>query len=221
LKVAGSAWGTDILKESNVLWLLLVRLLFLGAVNATTLALYYFQRTHGLPESEAGSLVFLGTLVVGVTTAAAAFPGARLSDRFGRRPMIWAACAIGATGMLLVALAPSPWLAIAAFVPFGVGVGIFLSVDWALMTDVIPKETTGRYMGILNAGTAAAGPVFLVIAGTVLDRVGALNYPNGPRAAMGVAALFLVGSGIALLRVDPTRREAVVPFAEPEPIAAA
>jgi len=221
LKVASSAWGTDILKESNVLWLLLVRLLFLGAVNATTLALYYFQRTHGLSESEAGSLVFLGTLVVGITTAAAAFPGARLSDRFGRRPMIWAACAIGATGMLLVALSPSPWLAIAAFVPFGIGVGIFLSVDWALMTDVIPKETTGRYMGILNAGTAAAGPVFLVVAGTVLDRVGKLNFANGPRAAMVVAALFLVGSGIALLRVDPTRREAVTSFGEPEPIAAA
>ena len=221
LKVAGSAWGTDILKESNVLWLLLVRLLFLGAVNATTLALYYFQRTHGLPESEAGSLVFLGTLVVGIATAVAAFPGARLSDRFGRRPMIWAACAIGAAGMLLVALSPSPWLAIAAFVPFGIGVGIFLSVDWALMTDVIPKETTGRYMGILNAGTAAAGPVFLVVAGTVLDRVGALNVANGPRAAMAVAALFLVGSGIALMRVDPTRREAVIIVAEPEPIAAA
>jgi MFS family permease len=89
------------------------------------------------------------------------------------------------------------------------------------MTDVIPKETTGRYMGILNAGTAAAGPVFLVVAGTVLDRVGELNFANGPRAAMVVAALFLVGSAIALLRVDPTRREAVTVFAEPEPVAAA
>jgi MFS family permease len=221
LRVAGSAWGTDILKEKNVLWLLLVRLLFLGAVNATNLGLYYFQRTHGMPEEEAGTILFIATLVVGVATAAAAFPGARLSDRFGRRPMIWAACAIAASGMLLVALAPSPWLAIGAFLPFGIGVGIFLSVDWALMTDVIPKDTTGRYMGILNAGTAAAGPVFLFVAGQVLDRVGALNLANGPRAAMGVAALFLVGAGIVLLRVDPTRREAVASFAEPEPIAAA
>ena len=221
LKVATSAWGTDILRESNVLWLLLVRLLFLGAVNATNLVLYYFERTHGMSESDAGTLVFLGTLVVGIATAAAAFPGARLSDRFGRRPMIWAACAIASAGMALVALAPSPTLAIAAFVPFGIGVGIFLSVDWALMTDVIPKETTGRYMGILNAGTAAAGPIFLVVAGQVLDRVGALDDAAGPRAAMGVAALFLVGAGIVLLRVDPTRREAIAPLAEPGSIAAA
>jgi MFS family permease len=221
LKVAGSAWGTDILKESNVLWLLLVRLLFLGAVNATNLGLYYFQRSHGMSEKEAGSVLFIATLIVGVATASAAFPGARLSDRFGRRAMIWAACAIAASGMLLVAVAPSPWLAIGAFLPFGIGVGIFLSVDWALMTDVIPKETTGRYMGILNAGTAAAGPVFLFVAGQVLDRVGALSEANGPRAAMGVAAVFVVAAGIALLRVDPTRREAVTSFAEPEPIAAA
>jgi MFS family permease len=135
--------------------------------------------------------------------------------------MIWAACAIASSGMVLVAIAPSPWLAIAAFVPFGIGVGIFLSVDWALMTDVIPKETTGRYMGILNAGTAAAGPIFLVVAGQVLDRVGALDLANGPRAAMGVAALFLVGAGIVLLRVDPTRREAVIALPEPGSIAAA
>ena len=218
LKVATSAWGTDILRESNVLWLLLVRLLFLGAVNATNLVLYYFERTHGMSESRAGTLVFIGTLVVGIATAAAAFPGARLSDRFGRRPMIWAACAIASAGMGLVALAPSPTLAIAAFVPFGIGVGIFLSVDWALMTDVIPKETTGRYMGILNAGTAAAGPIFLVVAGQVLDRVGALDVAAGPRAAMGVAALFLVGAGFALLRVDPTRREAIAPLPEARPI---
>lgn len=221
LKVATSAWGTDILRESNVLWLLLVRLLFLGAVNATNLVLYYFERTHGMSESRAGTLVFIGTLVVGIATAAAAFPGARLSDRFGRRPMIWAACAIASAGMALVALAPSPTLAIAAFVPFGIGVGVFLSVDWALMTDVIPKETTGRYMGILNAGTAAAGPIFLVVAGQVLDRVGALDNAAGPRAAMGVAALFLVGAGFALLRVDPTRREAIAPLPEARPITGA
>jgi MFS family permease len=210
MKVATSAWGTDILKESNVLWLLLVRLLFLGAVTSTSLVLFYFTRTHGLPEEEAAGLVFIGTLVVGIATAAAALPGGKLSDRFGRRPMIWAACTISSLGMLLVAIAPSPWLAIAAFLPFGIGVGVFLSVDWALMTDVIPKDTTGRYMGILNAGTAAAGPVFLLVAGQVLDRVGAIDRTLGPRAAMVVAALFLVGSAVALLKVDPTRREAIV-----------
>src|SRR3970282_1690890 len=93
-----------------------------------------------------------------------------------------------------------PGVAIAAWIPFGIGMGTFLSADWALMSDVIPKATAGRYMGILNAGTAMAGPVFIIIASAVSD-------PLGPRVAMGVAALFVLLSGVALLKVDPRRRE--------------
>lgn len=206
-RIAASAWGTDILRERSVLWLLLVRLLFLGAVNVTAIGLLYFERSHGQPTDGADTTLFITTLIVGLATAAAALPGGRLSDRVGRRPMIWGACLVAVLGLLGVAVAPTAEAAIVAFVPFGIGVGAFLSVDWALMTDVIPKATTGRYMGILNAGTAAAGPVFLLVAGFALDRVGAVDVGAGPRAAVGVAALFVLLAGLALLRVDPRRRE--------------
>ena len=97
---------------------------------------------------------------------------------------------------------------IASWVPFGIGMGIFLSADWALMADVIPKETAGRYMGILNAGTAMAGPVFIIVAGPIQDLVAAtVSDPAGPRAAMLVAVAFLAMSALALTRVDPRRRE--------------
>jgi MFS family permease len=221
LSVARSAWATDILRESSVLWLLLVRLLFLGAYAATSLALPYFQRAHGMSEADASTTVFIGTAIVGVMTAIAAIPGARISDRVGRKPVIWAAAVIAGIGLLGVAVAPTPEFAIASFVPFGIGMGAFLSVDWALMTDVIPKHTSGRYMGILNAGTAMAEPVFLIIAGPVaLDLLGRLlGEPLGARSTMLVAVLFLVGSGLALLRVDARRREREEPAggAEPEP----
>jgi len=210
-QVGTSAWGTDVLRERNVLWVLLVRLLFLGALNITTLGLFYFARAHGLPQEEAGNMLFLATVIIGVVTAISAYPGARLSDRFGRKRMIWTACALSGTGLLGVAFAPTPTVAILSFVPFGMGAGAFLSVDWALMTDVIPKETTGRYMGILNFGTVAAGPVYLGVAGLVMDRVGAVDFAAGPRAAMLVAAGFVVICAIALLRVNPSRRELGAP----------
>jgi MFS family permease len=206
--IALSAWGRDILQQRAVLWLLLVRLLFLGAYNATLIAVGYFRRSHGLSDADADTTVFLATAIVGVSTAVAAIPGGRLSDRFGRRPVIWAAAAIAGAGLLGVALAPSPQLAVASWVPFGIGMGIFLSADWALMADVIPKETAGRYMGILNAGTAMAGPVFIIVAGPVQDFVAAaVSDPAGPRAAMAVAAGFLGLSALALTQVDPRRRE--------------
>jgi MFS family permease len=212
--IAMSAWGRDILAQRDVLWLLLVRLLFLGAYNATLIAVGYFRRSHGLSDDDADTTVFLATAIVGVSTAVAAIPGGRLSDRYGRRPVIWAAAAIAAVGLIGVTLAPTPEIAVASWVPFGVGMGIFLSADWALMADVIPKETAGRYMGILNAGTAMAGPVFIIVAGPIQDLVaGTVSDPAGPRAAMAVAAAFLALSALALTRVNPARRELAVPAA--------
>jgi hypothetical protein len=38
-------------------------------------------------------------------------------------------------------------IALVALIGIGVSSGSFLAVDWALMTDIIPKATTGRYMG--------------------------------------------------------------------------
>ena len=206
--IALSAWGRDILQQRDVLWLLLVRLLFLGAYNATVIGVGYFRRSHGMSDAEADATIFVATAIVGVTTALAAVPGGRLSDRFGRRAVIWSAGLVAALGLLGVAAAPTPELAIASWVPFGIGMGLFLSADWALMADVIPKATAGRYMGILNAGTAMAGPVFIIVAGPVQDLVAAaVSDPAGPRAAMAVAAGFIGASALALTRVDPRRRE--------------
>jgi MFS family permease len=207
-----------------VLWLLLVRLLFLGAYNVTALATPYFERAHGLTDTAANETVFLATVIVGVATLLAALPGGRLSDRFGRRAVIWGAGMIAGLGLLGVAVAPTRELAIASFVPFGIGMGFFLSADWALMADVIPKHTSGRYMGVLNAGTAMAGPVFLLVGGPTQDLFGALiSREAGPRFAMLVAALFVAGACLALRRVDPRRRELEPdpePDAEPATVAA-
>ncbi len=211
-QVALSAWGRDILQERDVLWLLVVRLLFLGAYNATIIAVGYFRRSHGMSDDEADTTVLIATAIVGVSTALAAIPGGRLSDRFGRRPVIWAAAAVAGLALLGVAVAPTPELAVVAWVPFGIGIGTFLSADWALMADVIPKHTAGRYMGVLNAGTAMAGPAYIVVAGPIQDFVArTVADPAGPRAAMAVAAAFVALAAVALTRVNPTRREDETP----------
>jgi len=212
LRVAMSAWGADILREKSVLWLLLVRLLFLGAAAAaTSLGLYYFQRTHGLSRADASQFVFWATVIVAGMSGLASIPGARLSDRYGRKPIIYAGMLLTAIGLLGLALAPTPYLAVALFVPAGIGIGAFLSVDWALMTDVIPKHTSARYMGILNAGTAMATPVFLIVGGLTMDAIGRAtndpSAPGGPVAAMYVAIGFLVLAALALRQVDARRRE--------------
>ncbi|HEV7199281.1 MAG TPA: MFS transporter [Candidatus Limnocylindria bacterium] len=214
-KVALSAWGTDILREKSVLWLLAVRLLFLGAAAAaTSLGLYYFQRTQGLPREEATQFVFFATVIVAGMSALASIPGARLSDRFGRKAVIYGGMGLTAVGLVGWTLAPSPAAAVVIFVPAGIGIGAFLSVDWALMTDVIPKHTSARYMGILNVGTALATPVFLIVGGLTMDAVGnAMGRAAGPVAAILVALGFLALSALALTQVNAQRRELTEPVA--------
>ena len=40
-------------------------------------------------------------------TVIATMPAARLSDRIGRKPVIYASCVIGAAGMAILAIAPA------------------------------------------------------------------------------------------------------------------
>ena len=54
------------------------------------------------------------------------------------------------------ALAPSVPLPIVGAALFGASAGTFLAVDWALMTDIIPRASSGRYMGLSNVATASS-----------------------------------------------------------------
>ena len=91
--------------------------------------------------------------------------------------MIYVACALGFVGMLPLVLAQrDPAITLGpltvgggsleivypvaglSIILVGAGFGTFYAVDWALITDIIPKQTTGRYMGISNVVTSMAGP---------------------------------------------------------------
>jgi len=206
--VARSAWGMDLLRERSFVWLVASRLCFLAATGAIVrFAKPYLERSMGMTVQEAGAFINVALIAVVIPTALTVIPAARLSDRLGRKSLIYAACLLGAGGLLGVALAPSFAVAVIALAFVGVGAGAFLAVDWALMTDIIPKETAGRYMGISNVGTAMAGPVALVLAGPVLDAVSATDPASSPRAAYLVGVCFFVLAAILLHPVDPTRRE--------------
>jgi len=208
LQIAMGAWGLDILKERSFVWLLGSRLFVLMAtVTLTDLIFFYMSRSIGLSDAEIGIWINVATALLAVATAVTTFPAAKLSDRIGRKTMVYFTCVLGSVGMLGVALAPNIIVAIAFVIPVGVAAGAFLAVDWALMTDIVPKATSGRYMGISNVVTGAAGPLAIAIGGIAMDRVGALDFSLGPR----VAYLFALGYyalGALLLRpVDERRRE--------------
>jgi MFS family permease len=205
IAIASEAWGTDILRERSFLWLVASRLavLMAGGVLAN-LAVFYLARSLGMDQEQTGLAYIPLVGLVALGTVIAVVPAARVSDRVGRKRVIYVSCFVGAVGLGLVAVAPSFPLALIGTGIFGLSTGIFLAVDWALMTDIIPKASSGRYMGLSNVATASAGVFAIAIGGTIMDLVGG---GEGPRAALWLA-VFLFGVGAVLLRpVDERRRE--------------
>ncbi|MEO8468452.1 MAG: MFS transporter [Chloroflexota bacterium] len=209
LSIAREAWSTDILRDRDFVWLVGSRWFFLmGATMLINLSIYYFAQTFSFTQEETGGTNFLVLVAVILGNLVAVLPAARISDRVGRKPVIYAACLVAGTGMLIVAVAPAIPIVVVGAGLFGAGSGMFLAVDWALMTDIIPKASSGRYMGISNVATATAGIVSLLVGGKLMDVVnGIVGYGAGPRAAFLLAVVFF-GVGAILLRpvVEPPGR---------------
>jgi len=208
LAIGREAWGTDILRERSFVFLVGSRLFVLMGANVLVNgATFFLARSLALDTTAAG-LALLG--VLGVVTAGnviAVVPAARVSDRVGRKPVIYVACALGAAGLAVVAVAPGVPLALVGAGLFGVGSGAFLAVDWALLTDIIPKAASGRYMGISNVATASSGVIAIAVAlKMVMDTVTvAVDPGTGPRAAM-IVGIACYGVGALLLRPVRERR---------------
>jgi MFS family permease len=214
-RVAAETFGTDILQERSYIWLLGSRFFMLMATGFfANLNILYLEQSLGLTGSEQAFWVLVALAVYALSTMVGTIPGARLSDRVGRKPIIFGSAALGAIGMFMIAVAPGIEVALVAMGFVGVSAGAFLSVDWALMTDIIPKASAGRYMGMSNIVEATNGPMATAIGGTVAFLIGgALGLAVGYRAAMAMAIL-MFGLGAALLvpvreprRSKPARRE--------------
>ena len=134
----------------------------------TAYAVYVLERSFNWIRRRPGHCCSINGLIVAIATVVATVPAARMSDRIGRKKVIYVAFALGGRRRHRRVIAPTVELTVAALLPLGFSTGAFLVVDWALMTDIIPKAAAGRYMGISNVATASAGPVGLALAGVVL-----------------------------------------------------
>jgi MFS family permease len=226
VQIGLSAWGTDILRERSFVYLVLSRLMFFAGINALIggWAIVFFTQTLHMTPADKALYIPLNSAVVALVTVASTFPSARISDRIGRKPVIYVACAIGAAGLAVISIAPGIPVFLLGGALVGVASGTFLAVDWALMTDIIPKAASGRFMGISNIAVAASGTIAGWLIGPLIDVVGQheLQLPEGPRAGMAAAVAFFVLAAVFLRRVDPRPRTAPGPAASgraPEPVA--
>jgi len=214
--IAAETWGTDILREKSYLWLLASRLLVLmGGAAFVNFIVFYLVDSHGLDQKETGGAQLMILAAVAIVSLLAIVPSARLSDRVGRKPVIYVASALGGLAVLIIAAAPNLPVATVGAALFGASQGTFLAVDWALMTDIIPKAASGRYMGLSNVATASSTTIAVTIGGPLIDILNrSLGVGMGPRLELLLAFGYFVAGALLLRPVVEPAREAVVPMAK-------
>jgi MFS family permease len=226
LEIARETWATDVLREHDYVWLIASRLFFLTAAGTLiNTQVFYMERSMGFDGSVYVTLPFaiggveqveakafwiaVATVLFGLTALLVVIPSARISDRVGRKPVIWAACLFGGLAMALAAITPGIALFVPAVVLLAAASGIFLAVDWAFMTDVIPKISAGRYMGLSNVATASSTALAPAIGGVAIF-IGTqlISYAAGPRLAQAIAIVLFIVAAILLRNVHDRVYEA-------------
>jgi len=219
------------LHHPSFLWLMASRLLILmGLVGIQSFVFFYFSNVFFAGDRHATiSATFTLQGLVVMCAFLVSIPSARLSDRVGRRPLILVGGLLGAAGLLMLVfsdyelLPPSivhP-LAAALKVPelaaqatyvgilIGVGYGMFFSVDWAFIQDVMPRDEAGLFMGFSNIATAGSGIIARFAGGLLLDPFNAgpriFGLPGGFPVIFAMFCVWLVAGALLILKV-PERR---------------
>jgi len=186
-------------KSPDFAWAFASRFMFvLAYAFLTTYQAYYLLDKIGSAEADVPHQIFLGTLTQSVVLVSASVVGGRLSDRTGRRKIFVAAASI-VYGMALfvVALASSFNGFLVGMAISGLGFGIYMAVDLALVADVLPDdESTAKDLGVLNIAGAlpftvapAVAPAILAIGG---GSYGVLYAFAGVCAVIGAFAILPV-----------------------------
>lgn len=125
-----------------------------------------------------------------------------VSDKRGRKKLQILSSFIGAFGAVLLIFAKTAAELLIYGSIMGVGLGIFLSVNWALANDMAPKGDAGKYMGLTNIATAGSAAVAR-LEGPMTDLLNnaAPGMWWGWTALFAVSALLMLLSALALLKV--------------------
>lgn len=150
---------------------------------------YYLREELGSAKHDVAHQIFLGTLVQSVALVATSPIAGRLSDRAGRRKIfVVVAALVYGVALLLIARADGLEGYLVGMAVGGVGFGMYMAVDLALVVDVLPDSgSAAKDLGVLNIAGALPFALAPAVAPAVLS-VGGGSY----------AVLYAVAAGCAL-----------------------
>jgi MFS family permease len=133
-----------------------------------------------------------------LVAALISYPAGSLSDRWGRRNVLFVSFLVFLIAYLGFALMQDVLLIAGFFVLYGLYQGIFRAVGKAFASDFVPDELRASGVGWYSTTVGLLQLVASVVAGLLWDRIGHV-------AVFYYGALFAVIGGIGLLMLVPAR----------------
>jgi MFS family permease len=179
-------------------WVLITRgFMSMGIYSVFNFFQYFLMDVIGVSNPPKQASYLIGTItILGIPTS---FLAGSLSDRYGRKPMVYASGGLMAAAMLIyVAVAFFPNLPFTYIVAglFGMGYGAYTAVDWALALDVLPaREDSAKDMGIWHVSMVLPQIIAPAVTGLTLNALKGHSLLLGYTVVFAMTALwFLLGT---------------------------
>jgi MFS family permease len=198
-------------KHPDFGWVWITRAFFTTGWWLIQPILLFFMRDVVKAKDPASAVALLGGIVL-IGAIPTGIAGGVLSDRWGRKRIIFiAAMVMSVTCLLFTSLGFMPVSArmgaiYAIAILWGFGYGAYLSVDWALGTDVLPNpDEAGKDMGVWHLSMVVPQALAAPLAGLMLapfSRGEGHGYGFGGYAVVFISAcVFMFLCGALIFRV--------------------
>jgi MFS family permease len=196
------AFWVDPVRHPDFFWAFLGRLLIFGGYYMVlTFNIYIAQDYIGLSAAEAARLIpLIGAMGLPGFLVAVAVSGP-LSDRLGRRkPLALAGGLVIAASAVFPLIWPTVTALIVSAIVLTIGFGIFISVDQALVSEVLPdKDDFAKDLGVINIAATLPNAIAPVAAAGIVTVFGGY----GPLYA--AVALVAAAGALAVLPIKGVR----------------
>jgi MFS family permease len=172
-------------------WWFANRILFWGSFIAiNSFLINYLMDVIGMTQTDAQNFYGNLKMILGGALIVLALVSGVLSDKFGRKPVLLISGLVSFAGALMLLLVRSQTLITIAGAIIGMGIGAFITVSWALATDIVPREEAARYLGIANIATCIGSGVARLLGGVLIDPINRLLGSS----SMGYLSLFILAA---------------------------
>jgi len=190
-------------KNTDFAWAFASRFMFVMAYAfLVTYQAYYLLHQIGSAKADVPQQIFLGTLVQSAVIVAASLIGGKVSDRTGRRKIfVLIASIVYGLALFVIAIASNFSGFLVGMAISGLGFGVYVAVDLALVVDVLPdKDNAAKDLGVFNIAGALPFSIAPGIAPAILA-VGGGSYG----VLYAVAGLCAIIGAFAILPVKRVR----------------